>query len=78
MKATINSIQSELEQTIKNLVEDILTSINQQTKCLHEELHMKMEEKQVELKTSLDMWTRNLCKEVADTRTDLHRSSTLR
>jgi hypothetical protein len=37
-----------------------------------------MEETQVELKISLDMWTRNLRREVADTRKDLHESSTLR
>jgi hypothetical protein len=39
MKAAINSIQTELEGTIKHRVEDILTSIDWQSQSLLEELH---------------------------------------
>jgi hypothetical protein len=44
MEATINSIQSELEETIKNRVEDVLSSVDQATQRLHKELDMKIEE----------------------------------
>jgi hypothetical protein len=43
-EATINSILSELEETIKNWVEDVLVSVNQWNQDLCKELDAKIEE----------------------------------
>lgn len=38
-KAAVNSIQSEMEETVKNLTENGLTSVYQRTQGLREELN---------------------------------------
>jgi hypothetical protein len=56
----IYSIQSELEETIKHWLEDILACVDQRTQGLCKELKEKIDEMQVDLqavKTSIDMWT---------------------
>jgi hypothetical protein len=49
MEAAINSIQSELEETIKQWVEDVLVSVDQGTWSLCEELIEKIEQTQSSL-----------------------------
>jgi heme exporter protein D len=44
MEAMINAIWFKIGETIKNLVEDILSSVNQQTQGLREEHNKKIEE----------------------------------
>jgi hypothetical protein len=44
MEVVLNSIQSELEETIKQWVEDILVSVDQWTWSLCEELIEKIEQ----------------------------------
>jgi hypothetical protein len=66
MEATINTIRSELEETIKNWVEYILASVNQQTQGLCEELNTKIEEMHLGLQTSLNTWTENFCMEIEE------------
>jgi calcineurin-like phosphoesterase len=80
MEAAINSIWSELEETINNQVEDILASVNQGTQGLHKELNMKIET-QLGLQVvtmSLDTWTQHLHEEIMDTKQDLHKELDLR
>jgi uncharacterized protein YoxC len=76
MKATIQSIQSQLED-INSRVEGILASVDQWTpslcqelsskwkEVLHEELNTKIDKMQLDLQavTSLDIWTQSICKE---------------
>jgi Skp family chaperone for outer membrane proteins len=45
--ATIHSIQSESEETIKHRVEDILSCVDQKTQGLHEEFAEKIDETQL-------------------------------
>jgi DNA-binding ferritin-like protein len=76
MEAAINSIQSELEETIKNLVENILASVDQRTQDLCEELNVKTEESQLGLQAmtmSLNMLTKSLCEEVVNQKKGLSR-----
>jgi hypothetical protein len=68
MEAARNSIWSKLDKTIKNRVEDILSCVDQQTQGLYEVLNVKIEELQLGLQMSLDMWTGRLCEEIADTK----------
>jgi chromosome segregation ATPase len=73
-KAVINSIQAELEETVKHRVKDVLGCVDQRTQGL-KELNKKIDEMQVDLhavKTSLDTWTKSLQETLADTRKDLH------
>lgn len=49
MEATINSIWSELEETIKNWLENDLASVDQLIQSLSEELVVKVEEMQLGL-----------------------------
>jgi predicted transposase YdaD len=44
METAINSIGFELDETIKNRVEDVLASVNQWTQDLHKEFNVKTEE----------------------------------
>jgi hypothetical protein len=61
MEAALNSIQSELEKTIRNQVDDVLAYVDQQTQGLHEELNAKLEEKQLVIQTSLNTQNRRHC-----------------
>jgi hypothetical protein len=49
MEATIHSIQSQLEETLKHQVEDILSCVDLKTLGLHKEMTEKTDEKQVDL-----------------------------
>jgi 2-hydroxy-3-keto-5-methylthiopentenyl-1-phosphate phosphatase len=69
MKAAVNSIWSDLEDTPKHQVEDVLALVDKRTQDLHEELNKKIDELQVDLqvvKTSLEMWMRSLLEKIAD------------
>jgi flagellar biosynthesis chaperone FliJ len=58
MEAAINSIRTELEETIKHQVEDILSYVDQKSQGLFKELTEKIDETQVNLqtiRTSVDM-----------------------
>lgn len=68
----VNSIRTELKESIKHRVEDVLTSIDQQTQGLRKELSARIGETQLELRMSLDTGTKYLHEEVAGTRKDLH------
>lgn len=60
MEAAIHSIRSELEETAKHWLEDVLSYVSQKTQGLSKELTEKNDEMLVDLKavnTSLD--TRN-------------------
>jgi hypothetical protein len=61
MAAMINTIQSKLEQIIRNRVEDVLVSVNQWTQGLDKEFSAKNEKTQVVLRSvmSLDMQTKS-------------------
>jgi hypothetical protein len=70
-EAAIHSIQSELEETIKHLVEDVLASFYQRTQGLRKELNEKIDETQLDLQlvmTSIDTCTGNLKDDITDTR----------
>jgi hypothetical protein len=71
MEAAINSILSELKETIKNCVEDVLVSVDQWTQGPSKELDVKIEETELVLQTSLDMQTKNLCEEFNTYQRDL-------
>jgi pyrimidine operon attenuation protein/uracil phosphoribosyltransferase len=74
MKSAINSIQAELEETMKHWVEDELVCVDQRTQCLYKELNEKINETQVVLqavKKSLDSRKKNLQKSLADARKDV-------
>jgi gas vesicle protein len=51
MESAINSIWSKLQETIKNQVEEILSSVDQWTHSLHKELNVKIKEMQPDLQT---------------------------
>jgi hypothetical protein len=62
MEATMHSIRSELEETIKHEMEDILSYVNLQTQGFCKELIEKIDKTQVDLQTvkmPLDMWTKS-------------------
>jgi hypothetical protein len=70
---------SELEETIKDRMEDVLASIYQQTQCPHKELDSRIEETQRDLEISLGTRTWSLHEEIAETiRTCLRRWPTRR
>lgn len=73
MKAATSSIRSELEETIRHGMEDVLASVNERTGSLGEELSTKKEETQMELQTPLDTRDLSLRKETADPKKDLFR-----
>jgi hypothetical protein len=63
MEAAIHSIRSELEETIKHSVEDVLLCVDQETQSLRKELTEKTDETQVDLqavKVSLDTLMKSL------------------
>jgi CRISPR/Cas system CMR subunit Cmr6 (Cas7 group RAMP superfamily) len=66
MKVMTSSIQPELEETIKQRVEDNLSSVDQWTQGLRKELKEKIEQTQLGLQTSFDMRTRDLREEIAN------------
>jgi hypothetical protein len=68
IKAAITTFQSELEDTIINRVEDDLSSVDQRTADLREEMDVKIEERQLMLKTFPDKRTRRLREERAVTK----------
>jgi hypothetical protein len=85
MKVAINSIWSELEENIKNRVEDVLVPVDQRTQGLHEELNAKSEGKQLGLQaviTSLDKQTKSLQEEfsteIVDTQKGFHKELNFR
>jgi hypothetical protein len=49
MEVAIHSIRSELEETIKYRVEDVLACVDQKTQGLHKELTEKINETHVDL-----------------------------
>jgi Zn-dependent M16 (insulinase) family peptidase len=71
MEATINSIQSEFEGTIRNRVQDVLASVHQQTQALRKELNGKMELLCLVM-MSLDTLTKGLCNDIANVKKELH------
>jgi hypothetical protein len=77
MEAAIHSIRSELEETTKHRVEDILLCVGQKTQDLCKEFIEKIDETQVDLqavKVSIDTWTRSLKGDIMDTRKDFHKA----
>jgi hypothetical protein len=69
-KFAINSIQTELEETMKPLVDDVLAYVGQRTQALRKEL-IEIDETQVDLqavKTSLDTWTKSFQENQGDTK----------
>jgi hypothetical protein len=63
MEATIHSIWSKLEETIKHWVEDVLLCVNQKSQDLCKELTEKIDETQVDLqdlRSSVDTWAKSL------------------
>jgi hypothetical protein len=62
---------SELEETIKNWVEDVLSSVNKRTQNLCEELNVKIEEMQLGLQAVMMSL-------IADTMKDIHEDLDLR
>jgi hypothetical protein len=81
MEAAINSIQSKLEETIKNMVENILAFVDQWTQDLSKELNVKTEDSQLGLQAmtmSFDVLTKSLCEEVVDKKKDLHKEFNIR
>jgi hypothetical protein len=79
----INPIQSKMEETIKNWVEDVLVSVDQWTQGLCEEVSAKIEETQLALQAvmSLNMQTKSLYEEfsteIADTKHDIYKERNL-
>jgi hypothetical protein len=74
MEAAIHSIRSELEETIKHQVEDVLSCVDQKTQGLCKELTENIDETQVDLqatRTSVDMRTKSLLETITDTREHL-------
>jgi hypothetical protein len=71
LETAIISIQSQLEETIKKRVEDIMLYVDQWTECLCEELNMRIEGKQLKILTSFDTWTWNLPEDIENTKEDL-------
>jgi hypothetical protein len=66
-------MRSELEETIKQRVEDVLLYVDQKTQGLRNKLTEKIEETQLDLqaiRTSVDTLTKSLL--VTDTREHLH------
>jgi hypothetical protein len=57
LETAIISIQSQLEETIKKWVEDVLFCVDQWMECLCEELNMGIEGKQLRILTSFDTQT---------------------
>lgn len=77
MKVVINSICSELEEAIKNWMEKILASGDQQAQGLCEELNEKIKETQLHLKfvmMSVNTCTRSLKDDIMDTKKNLHKA----
>jgi type VI protein secretion system component Hcp len=75
IEAAIHSIRSELEETIKHRLEDVLFCVDQKTPDLGKEVTEKTDGKHVDLqavKTSLDTRTKFLQETLADTKNDLH------
>lgn len=66
MKATINSIQSELEKTIKRRMKDVLASVNQCTQGLCEEFNVTEQ-----MQSGLQAVTLYLDNSVQETQTDI-------
>jgi hypothetical protein len=76
MEGKIDSICSKLEETIKNRVDDVLSSVDWWTQYLCKEPSMKIEGMQLGLQAvtmSLDTWARSLHEEILDTKEDLHK-----
>jgi RNase adaptor protein for sRNA GlmZ degradation len=75
MEATVHSIRSEVEETIKHWVEDFLSCVDQKTQGLRKELTEKIGETQVDLQAirmSIDMRTKSFLETITDTREHLH------
>jgi hypothetical protein len=75
VEAAIHFIQSELEETIKLRMEDVLACVDQRMQGLHKELYKKTDEMQVDLqagKTSFDMRMKDFLETTVDTTKDLH------
>jgi hypothetical protein len=71
----IKSIRSELEETIKHRVEDVLSCVDQKAQGLRKGLTKKTDETQVDLqavKTTLETRMKNLQETLVDTRNDIH------
>jgi uncharacterized membrane-anchored protein YjiN (DUF445 family) len=76
MEAAIHSIWSELGETIKHWVEDVLSCVDQKIQGLHKELTETIYETQVDLqaiRTSVDMQTESLLEAITNTREHLHK-----
>jgi hypothetical protein len=75
MEAAIHSIWSELEETIKHRVEDVLACVDKRMQGLCKELNKKIDEMQLDLqpvKTSINTWTGSLNGDITDTNNDFH------
>jgi hypothetical protein len=73
-KTAINSIRSELEETIKTRMENAVVYLNQQTQGLRKELDEKIMETHQNLQvvmTSIDTWTGSLQDDITGVKKDL-------
>jgi hypothetical protein len=73
--ATIHSIWSELEETIKYQMKEVLSCVDKKTLGLCKELTEKIDKTQVDLqaiRTVIDTWTKSLLDTITDTREHLH------
>jgi hypothetical protein len=75
MEATIHSIWFEVEEAIIHQVVDVLLCVYQKTRDLRKEVTEKTDKTQVDLqaiRTSADVWTKNLLEIITDTTEHLH------
>jgi hypothetical protein len=75
MESTVHSIRSELEETIKHRVEDVLSCVDQNTQDLRKELNEKTDKTKVELQAirlSVNTRTKCLLKTIIGARKHFH------
>jgi hypothetical protein len=71
MEAAISSIQSKIGETIKNPVEDILSSVDQWTQGLCQEHNKKIEETQLDLQAEMKDLHKELDLRILQTQIDI-------
>jgi hypothetical protein len=80
-KTGINSIRSELEETIKTRMEYVVVSLSQHSQGLREELDEKIMETQRHVQVvqaSIDTWTGSLQGDITDVKKDLQKELDIR
>jgi hypothetical protein len=73
----MHSFLSELEETIKRQVEDVLACVDQRMAGLRKEHNEKIDETQADVRfvmTSIDKWTGNLEDHIPDAKKDCHKA----